>query len=72
MIDEDFLEYVMQRRKFTINQKSMETALSFVDSALHYLDETDSYESNLLDTAYRELQNCAKLIEQAIKEGKAI
>lgn len=48
-------------------KKDLERALHAVDTAIHYLDETGAYESNVLDDAYEDLKAAKAKLEGFLK-----
>jgi len=62
MIDEELMFKLEQEKQLEIVRGDIERALHSVKSAIHYLQETGDYESDLLDNVTDELFNIDALL----------
>lgn len=68
MIDEETIFKVEQERAFQNSKADLARALKAVESALHYLDETETFVSLDLDEAYVKLKIAENIIKGFVND----
>jgi len=70
MIEEDTMPHVIKKIAFEKTKKDIKTALNSIEAAKHYLDETEHYQSEVLDEAYIKLSECVYLLKNVLSKGE--